>query len=128
MDSQHRDKAVVVYNPAKVNERALRSLVSTHAPADMRIEWVETTPEDSGYAQATAAAQAGASVVLAAGGDGTVRLVASALASTGVALGIIPAGTGNLLARNLALSLDLEDSVKRAFYGCLLYTSPSPRD
>ena len=42
-----------MYNPAKVDERALRSLVTTHAPENMRIEWVETTPEDSGYAQAT---------------------------------------------------------------------------
>lgn len=81
------------------------------------MEWVETTPEDSGYAQATAAAQAGAHLVLAAGGDGTVRLVASALTGTGVALGVIPAGTGNLLARNMNMSLGMADSVKRAFHG-----------
>ncbi|WP_165165217.1 diacylglycerol/lipid kinase family protein [Corynebacterium qintianiae] len=117
METQHREKVVVVFNPAKVDEDELRELVTAQAPASARVEWVETTPEDSGYAQATAAAQSGASLVLAAGGDGTVRLVASALTGTGVALGVIPAGTGNLLARNLDLPLSLSDSVRRALHG-----------
>ena len=50
-----------------------------------------------------AALDAGVDLVVAAGGDGTVRLVAGELAGTGIPLGIVPAGTGNLLARNLGI-------------------------
>jgi YegS/Rv2252/BmrU family lipid kinase len=49
------------------------------------------------------AVKAGCDVVVAVGGDGAVVRVASALAETGVALGIIPTGTGNLLAGNLKI-------------------------
>ena len=49
------------------------------------------------------ALEQGAQVVVAVGGDGTVRTVASALAGTGQAMGIIPIGTGNLFARNMGI-------------------------
>jgi len=44
--------------------------------------------------------------ILAAGGDGTINRVVSALAETGIPLGIIPIGTVNVLARELNIPLD----------------------
>ncbi|WP_288831741.1 diacylglycerol kinase family protein [uncultured Corynebacterium sp.] len=111
-----RGAVLVVYNPAKVNERKLRESVATHAPRGTRVEWAATTPYDDGHAQA-AAARPGIGTVVVAGGDGTVRAVAAALAGSGVRLAVVPAGTGNLLARNLGMDLDLDASVRRAFAG-----------
>ena len=65
--------------------------------------------EDPGYSQAGRALAYGADVVLAGGGDGTVRVVAEKLAATDVPMGLVPLGTGNLLARNLDMDVnDLE--------------------
>jgi diacylglycerol kinase family enzyme len=57
------------------------------------------------------AREAGVDVVIVAGGDGTVRLAADGLAGSGVTMGIIPSGTGNLLARNLDLPLDRDGAL-----------------
>ncbi|WP_454777643.1 diacylglycerol/lipid kinase family protein [Georgenia muralis] len=101
----------VVFNPSKsADGEALRRLVTQTAtdaglPEPM---WFETTVEDPGLGQAREAVERGASVVISAGGDGTVRAVAEALAGTGVPMGLIPLGTGNLLARNLDLPLGSE--------------------
>lgn len=50
--------------------------------------------------------------VLAAGGDGTVNETAIALCDTGVALGIIPCGSGNGLARHLNIPIDVDEALQ----------------
>jgi YegS/Rv2252/BmrU family lipid kinase len=58
------------------------------------------------------AVKAGADVVVAVGGDGAVLRVVQALAETPVALGIVPMGTGNLLAGNLGIPHSLDQAVE----------------
>lgn len=64
------------------------------------------------------AVAAGASLVCAWGGDGTLNEVATALVNTGIPLGIIPAGSGNGLARELGLFLNPEEAFAIALHGC----------
>jgi YegS/Rv2252/BmrU family lipid kinase len=66
---------------------------------------------------AEAASVAGADLVMVCGGDGTVREVCAELAGTGIPVGIIPAGTGNLLARNLDVPLFLRAAIDIALTG-----------
>jgi diacylglycerol kinase (ATP) len=80
--------------------------------------WLETTELDPGRSQARTALESGADAVIAFGGDGTARVVAEALCRTGVPLGLLPAGTGNLLARNLGIPPNrLDDSLQVALTG-----------
>jgi diacylglycerol kinase family enzyme len=65
--------------------------------------FLETTVDDRGVALARSAAADGAGLVIAAGGDGTVRACAQALAGTQLPLAIIPLGTANLAARALGV-------------------------
>ncbi|MDQ0370938.1 diacylglycerol/lipid kinase family protein [Catenuloplanes indicus] len=112
----------VVVNPAKVpdldgfRQTVTETLAKAGWPAPV---WYETTPEDPGRGQATQAIEEGAEVVFAAGGDGTVMACITALAGTDVALAILPAGTGNLLAANLGLSTDLAAGLGTAIEGGL---------
>ena len=71
----------------------------TGAAPEVRI----TSTAAAGRAAAREAVAAGARLLVVAGGDGSVRPVAAILAGTGIALGIVPGGTGNLLAAALGI-------------------------
>ena len=99
----------VVVNPIHVDDLAQLQTQVTRVCAELGWAsplWLQTTVEDPGGGQARNALAAGADVVLVCGGDGTVRQVAHVLAGSGTPLGLVPTGTSNLLARNLAIGLD----------------------
>jgi len=95
-------RSVVIANPTKVDDR-FRRLVAREAARQgwPEPEWFETRPDDAGQAATQAALAHGADLVLAAGGDGTLRAVAEVLRGTGIPMAPIPLGTGNLFAHNL---------------------------
>jgi diacylglycerol kinase family enzyme len=104
-----------VLNPAKIEDLpALKAAITEHC-GGTEPAWYETTEADTGAGQASAAVEAGARLVLVCGGDGTVAACAGTLAGTGVAMAIVPVGTGNLLARNLGIPLELPEALDVAF-------------
>lgn len=109
-----RRKVAAILNPVKVDDpAAFRAMVEKMAAESGwgEVLWWETKVDDTGYAMAHEAAVSGADVVIAIGGDGTIRAVCEELAGTGIPVGIVPAGTGNLLARNLSIPLYLRAAV-----------------
>jgi diacylglycerol kinase family enzyme len=111
--------AAVIYNPIKVDLDALKAAVEAEpAASDWTVLWLPTSEDDPGQGPAKEALDAGASLLIAAGGDGTVRAVAEVVRGTEAALALLPSGTGNLLARNLDLTLDdTAHSLASAFGG-----------
>jgi diacylglycerol kinase (ATP) len=120
MSHTSRRTPAVIYNPIKVDLSTFRSTLSGAAE---EAGWTtptfyETSEEDVGQGVASQALKDGADLIFAAGGDGTVRAVAEAVRNSGVPIAVLPAGTGNLLARNLHLTLDdMRGSVQSAFAG-----------
>ena len=113
-------RGAVILNPSKIidldgqREAIAGALADAGCPEPL---WFETTVEDPGCGQARAAVEQGADVVIACGGDGTVRACAQALAGTDVPLAILPTGTGNLLVTNLDLPADVPGVVALATSG-----------
>ena len=100
----------MILNPAADRGRAgqrqeeLRSVLNT---TDLAPEIVFTERPGHAVELARDALRAGAKVVAAAGGDGTIHEVAQALVGTDAALGVLPMGSGNDYIRALGIPKDL---------------------
>lgn len=111
----------VVVNPTKITDMdGERAWLARHCTDHgwQRPLWYETTADDPGRSAARQAVAEGADTVIAYGGDGTVRGVAAGLEGSDVTLGVLPMGTGNLLARNLGIPVsDHESAIEVALTG-----------
>ena len=113
-------RAGVIYNPTKIQD-----MVTFRRQIEGECEqrgwepplWLESDAEDAGAAASRRARRAEVDLALVAGGDGTVRTACAELAGSGIRVGILPAGTGNLLARNLGVPLDMAEALDVAFDG-----------
>jgi diacylglycerol kinase (ATP) len=79
--------------------------------------WFEVEKSRRAPKYARRAAAKGADVIFVWGGDGTVQRCIDAVAGTGVAVAILPAGTANLLASNLQVPHDLPAAVQIGLHG-----------
>jgi YegS/Rv2252/BmrU family lipid kinase len=91
--------------------RRVQTFMARHGWAEPL--WLETTLDDPGIGMCERAIREKCDVVFVCGGDGTVMAAVTALAGCGLPLALLPAGTGNLLARNLGLPLHDEEEALR---------------
>lgn len=109
-------KVFVVFNPKagdQVQAEEFRSTLASHFPTpEWTVEIYETTGKEDVTAVCQEACERGATLVVSAGGDGTVVSVANALVHRQTPLGILPLGTGNVLARVLNIPLKLDEAVQ----------------
>jgi diacylglycerol kinase (ATP) len=99
---------IVIFNPVAGMRRAalLWRVLDVLVANGVRIELAETHRAGHGEALAREAACRGASMVVAAGGDGTIGEVANGLLGSNTRLGIIPLGTANVVAHEMSLPFE----------------------
>ena len=122
-------RATVIISPmasrlrvASAREAVRRGILDALAARDVHDVRVVEAGATALIQDAAMAAQAdGSSIVVLAGGDGTVRDAAGVMAGSGIPVGLVPCGTGNLYAQSLGLSRDL----RRAY---AVIADGSPRD
>jgi diacylglycerol kinase (ATP) len=102
-------KVVFIVNPASGTgqKTSLEKVIEKHLDlAKYRYEIKFVRGPGHAYLLAQEAIAEGARMVVVAGGDGSVSLVAKALTGTSIIMGIIPTGSGNGLARHLGIAVN----------------------
>lgn len=110
----NRKKAMLIINPISGTgkKKGLPEMVENAVtPLGYELDIRFTTCSGDATRLAKEAAEGGYRVVLAAGGDGTINETAQALCGTDTALGIIPAGSGNGLARHIGIPINARASL-----------------
>ncbi len=111
-------RCAVIFNPVKISKTfrgAAEQVLENHGYGD--VQWLETEAADKGRSRVQQAVAERVDLVVVAGGDGTVRVVADGLANSGIPLGIVPEGTANLLALNLGLPAAEQEALEVAVGG-----------
>lgn len=110
-----KKKIVFIMNPISgtASKASIPNLIDSILDKD-RFEYEIRTTERAGHASEIAfeAKEAHVDIVVAVGGDGTVNEVARAIVHSDTALGILPCGSGNGLARHLMLPMNLKKSIE----------------
>jgi len=108
-----------VINRGLVRDRRtlVRRCLAAAEAAGFKATFAETGSAEEGLRAVREAVAAGARLVFAAGGDGTVRTCAQALDGTGVPLAIVPLGTANLVARALGVPGRVGPALHAGFRG-----------
>jgi YegS/Rv2252/BmrU family lipid kinase len=113
-------RGLLIYNPTagQRDRRAQMGAVAESARA-RGLELINAPTDAPGHATEIVRSflPQGLDVVVVCGGDGTISEVASGLAGSGVPLAILPGGTSNVLARELAIPLDLDQATELLFDG-----------
>ena len=105
-------RCAVIFNPVKVSDGFQQAMAERITAARWAEPvWLPTAEDDPGRSMAATAVSEKFDLVVAAGGDGTVRIVADGLANSGIPMGIVPSGTANLLARNLGIPMAEADAI-----------------
>lgn len=106
-------RIAVIYNPEKISELKLKKLYRKVTSEELFL--LPTDAASGGYNAGKQALELSMNRIVVAGGDGTLRAVVEAVALSDVVLGILPIGTGNILARNLKLPVNnLESAASRS--------------
>jgi diacylglycerol kinase family enzyme len=100
-------RALLLYNPtATTTTSAVTDVITRALASELDLEAIPTKRRNHAGFLAAGAADEGYDVVVVLGGDGTVNEVVQGIATTEVALAIIPGGSTNVLARSLGLPND----------------------
>ena len=102
------ERVFVVLNPVAGTKKAdaLRATIVNHLSMAGWHYTLHETRESQDVSAVVREAREDATIVVAAGGDGTVSATASGLVGSDVPLGIVPSGTGNALARDMGIPLN----------------------
>jgi diacylglycerol kinase (ATP) len=112
MDYPANNKIIFIINPiAGTRQKQIIHDAISKAFLNVDHEVFYTAYAGNAYELATQKVEEGYINIVAVGGDGTVNEVASALVNTPARLGIIPAGSGNGLARHLHIPLAVTESL-----------------
>lgn len=102
---------VLIANTEKIAPKEILQLRRALKEQLGDVKWYSIEKGSAAKAAATRALAKGASTVVVAGGDGTVRAAAEALVGTNSALAVVPRGTANLFATGLHLPTEIEEIV-----------------
>ena len=107
-------RAILITNPAaaRTTHQSVKTVSDVFRRAGWQFDVQATIGPGSAKKIASHAVRDSVDLVVVQGGDGTTMQAAAALVGSDVALGLVPGGTGNLLAGNLGVPADVDKAVK----------------